>query len=88
MSATVCQNDGDTHNAPCEQTEVKFPVLIRRHALRQDFGRRGPVPRRLGAEKVVEPRCNVTVGTQMERVNCPPWGCKAAIPARATRSPW
>ncbi|OGA03628.1 MAG: 5-oxoprolinase [Betaproteobacteria bacterium RIFCSPLOWO2_02_FULL_62_17] len=74
MSATVCQNDGDTHNAPCEQTEVKFPVLIRRHALRQDSGGAGRFRGGLGAEKVVEPRCNVTVGTQMERVNCPPWG--------------
>ncbi len=74
MSATVCQNDGDTHNAPCEQTEVKFPVLIRRHALRQDSGGAGRFRGGLGAEKVVEPRCNVTLGTQMERVNCPPWG--------------
>ncbi len=74
MSATVCQNDGDTHNAPCEQTEVKFPVLIRSHALRQDSGGPGRFRGGLGAMKVIEPLSNVTVGTQMERVNCPPWG--------------
>ena len=74
MSATVCQNDGDTHNAPCEQTEVKFPVLIRSHALRQDSGGPGRYRGGLGVEKIVQARCNVSVGTQMERVNCPPWG--------------
>ena len=25
MSATICINDGDTHNSPVEQVEAKFP---------------------------------------------------------------
>src|ERR1700758_5240826 len=32
ISATVCINDGDTHNSPCEQTEAKYPLLFERHA--------------------------------------------------------
>lgn len=79
MSATVCQNDGDTHNGPCEQTEVKFPLMIRRHELRQDSGGAGKFRGGLGALKEVEPRCPVSVGTQMERVNCPPWGLEGGL---------
>ena len=33
VSATVCINDGDTHNSPNEQLEAKFPLLVERHAL-------------------------------------------------------
>ena len=40
MSATVCLNDGDTHNSPCEQIEAKYPILFERHALRAGLGRR------------------------------------------------
>ena len=32
MSATVCMNDGDTHNSPTEQLEAKYPVLVERFA--------------------------------------------------------
>ena len=28
VAATVCINDGDTHNSPNEQMEAKFPVLV------------------------------------------------------------
>ena len=28
MSATVCINDGHTHNSPVEATEAKAPVLL------------------------------------------------------------
>src|SRR6202167_2789655 len=31
VSATVCINDGDTHNSPCEQSEVKFPLVVERY---------------------------------------------------------
>ena len=36
VSATVCMNDGDTHNSPTEQLESKYPVLVERYSLRQD----------------------------------------------------
>src|SRR5205807_704170 len=41
VSATVCLNDGDTHNHPVEQMEAKYPVLFERHALREDSGGAG-----------------------------------------------
>ena len=28
MSATVCLNDGDTHNSPVEATEAKSPIIV------------------------------------------------------------
>jgi N-methylhydantoinase B len=79
MCATVCLNDGDTHNAPCEQTEAKFPVLIERHALRPDSGGAGRYRGGLGVEKLVQARTNMTLNTQMERVNCPPWGLAGGL---------
>jgi N-methylhydantoinase B len=79
MCATVCLNDGDTHNAPCEQTEVKFPVLIERHALRQDSGGAGHFRGGLGVEKVVQARSPMTLNTHMERVHCRPWGLAGGL---------
>ena len=79
MCATVCLNDGDTHNAPCEQTEVKFPVLIERHALRPDSGGAGRFRGGLGVEKVVQARTPMTLNTQMERVLCRPWGLAGGL---------
>jgi N-methylhydantoinase B len=38
MSATVCLNDGDTHNGPNEQAEAKFPILVERYELIPDSG--------------------------------------------------
>ncbi len=41
VSATVCINDGDTHNSPSEQSEVKFPIVVERYALVPDSGGAG-----------------------------------------------
>src|SRR5260221_7678748 len=38
VSATVCINDGDTHNSPNEQAEFKFPIVVERYALVPDSG--------------------------------------------------
>ena len=46
MSATVCINDGDTHNHPVEQMEAKFPLLFEGHRAAAGFGGRGAPPRR------------------------------------------
>ena len=35
MSAVVCINDGDTHNAVIEALEAKYPVVVERYALGQ-----------------------------------------------------
>jgi N-methylhydantoinase B len=80
MCATVCLNDGDTHNAPCEQTEVKYPVLIEKHALRSDSGGPGRFRGGLGVEKVVQARTHMTVNMQIDRVHCRPWGLAGGLP--------
>ena len=54
MSATVCINDGDTHNSPTEQLEAKYPVLVERYALREDSGGAGRFRGGLGCEQVVQ----------------------------------
>jgi N-methylhydantoinase B len=74
VSATVCINDGDTHNSPNEQSEVKFPIVVERYAMVPDSA--GPGRRRggLGVERVVRARTNITVNTQIERAHCKPWG--------------
>ena len=46
VSATVCINDGDTHNSPNEQTEAKFPLVVESCALIPDSRRRRPAARR------------------------------------------
>jgi N-methylhydantoinase B len=79
MCATVCLNDGDTHNAPCEQTEAKFPVLIERHALRTDSGGAGKFRGGLGVEKRIQARSGMTLNTHMERVVCTPWGLAGGL---------
>src|SRR5262249_44430629 len=38
VSATVCLNDGDTHNSPIEHVEAKRPILVERFSLRDDSG--------------------------------------------------
>jgi N-methylhydantoinase B len=74
MSATVCLNDGVTHNSPIEQAEVKFPVLVESHALRPDSGGAGRYRGGLGVEKVIQARVPLTINVQIDRVHCAPWG--------------
>ncbi len=74
MNATVCINDGDTHNAPVEATEMKIPVMIERYALRPDSGGAGRYRGGLGAERRVRMRSQLTVNTNAERTLCAPWG--------------
>jgi N-methylhydantoinase B len=74
-SATICINDGDTHNAPIEVTEAKSPTItIEEYSLRQDSG--GPGRRRggLGTRMKVRMRAPGQVNGWMERTACPPWG--------------
>jgi len=74
VSATVCMNDGDTHNHPVEQMEAKYPLLFERHALRQDSGGAGRHRGGLGTEQVVQARSPININVQVERVHCRPWG--------------
>ena len=74
VSATICLNDGDTHNSPVEQLEAKYPILFERHALRPDSGGAGRRRGGLGLENVVRARHDITLNTQIDRVHCAPWG--------------
>jgi N-methylhydantoinase B len=74
MSATVCLNDGDTHNAPCEQMEAKYPLLFERHALREDSCGAGRHRGGLGTEQVIQARSPLMVNIQVDRMHCRPWG--------------
>jgi N-methylhydantoinase B len=74
MSATVCANDGDTHNSPNEQVEAKFPIVVERCALIPDSGGAGKYRGGLGIESVVRARSNLVVNTQTDRSHCRPWG--------------
>ena len=74
MSATICINDGDTHNSPVEQIEAKYPVVVERYALREDSGGAGHWQGGLGTERVVRAASEFNFNTQVERVYCRPWG--------------
>jgi N-methylhydantoinase B len=74
VSATVCLNDGDTHNGPNEQAEAKFPILVERFELIPDSGGAGRHRGGLGIARTTRALTNVTVNTQSERAACPPWG--------------
>ncbi|MFM9967488.1 MAG: hydantoinase B/oxoprolinase family protein, partial [Burkholderiales bacterium] len=79
MSATICMNDGDTHNTPVEMMEVRFPILVERHALVPDSGGAGKHRGGLGLEYAVRARTGVNVSMQIERVHCRPWGLEGGL---------
>jgi N-methylhydantoinase B len=81
VSATVCINDGDTHNSPNEQTETKFPLVIERCALIPDSGGAGRKRGGLGVETVVRARGDIVFSTQIDRILCKPWGLAGGIEA-------
>ena len=74
VSATVCLNDGDTHNSPVEHVESKYPVLIERQELRNDSGGPGRYRGGLGVVQTVQARSALMVNLQIDRVHCRPWG--------------
>src|SRR5690349_10829377 len=85
MSATVCLNDGDTHNHPVEQMEAKYPLLFERHALREDSGGPGRHRGGLGTEQVVQALSAINVNVQVDRVHCVPWGLAGGHPGAGNR---
>ena len=74
VSATVCINDGDTHNGPNEQAEAKFPILVERFELIPDFGGPGKHRGGLGIARTTRALAPMVVNSQSERSKCPPWG--------------
>ncbi len=74
VSATVCLNDGDTHNGPNEQAEAKFPIVVERFELIPDSGGAGKYRGGLGIARTTRALSPLAVNTQSERSACPPWG--------------
>ncbi len=74
ISATVCLNDGDTHNSPVESLESKYPLFIERLALRDGSGGAGKFRGGLGIERKVVARVPMTLNAQVDRMHCAPWG--------------
>lgn len=71
-SVSVCQ--GDVRNTPVELQEIRYPVLVEEHALREDSGGAGRYRGGLGVRityRTLVP-CKVTVNC--ERTKVPPWG--------------
>jgi N-methylhydantoinase B len=79
VSATVCINDGDTHNSPNEQAEAKFPLVVESYRLVPDSGGAGRHRGGLGVERVVRARTAITMNTQIERAHCKPWGLEGGL---------
>jgi N-methylhydantoinase B len=79
VSATVCINDGDTHNSPNEQAEAKFPLVVEGYRLVPDSGGPGRHRGGLGVERTVRTRTSVTMNTQIERAHCRPWGLDGGL---------
>src|SRR5262245_60581044 len=81
VSATVCANDGDTHNSPNEQAEAKLPIVIESCRLIDDSCGAGRHRGGLGIESVVRARSHLTVNTQTDRAHCHPWGLDGGLEA-------
>lgn len=74
VNATICINDGDTHNGPSEQVENKHPLLVERYALRPDSGGAGRQRGGLGVEQVVRALAPINFNARVDRCNNPPAG--------------
>jgi N-methylhydantoinase B len=74
-NATICINDGDTHNAPVEAQEAKHPwAYAVRYELRQDSGGAGRNRGGLGTVQEWVTENPVTLDSFVERTKSPPWG--------------
>ena len=73
-NATICINDGDTHNSPIEQVEAHYPVMVEHYGLREDSGGAGQWQGGMGAIKKVRATSDYMFNTMVERVYCRPWG--------------
>jgi N-methylhydantoinase B len=79
MSATVCLNDGDTHNSPVESVETKYPLMVDALALRNGSGGAGQFRGGLGIERKVTARAPMTLNGQVDRMHCAPWGLSGGL---------
>jgi N-methylhydantoinase B len=77
-SVSVCQ--GDVHNAPIEKMELRWPIVVRRRALRQDSGGAGKFRGGLGLDVEVQ---GLVEGSwtlaDTGRHHVPPWGLNGGL---------
>jgi N-methylhydantoinase B len=73
-SATICINDGDTHNAPVEAAEAKAPILVEERSLREDSSGAGQWRGGLGIRQQVKMLQQGVFNASVERTKCSPWG--------------
>src|SRR4051812_20235543 len=71
-SVSVCQ--GDVRNTPVELQEIKYPVLIDKHAFRSDSGGAGRFRGGLGLEVSYRMLQACKANINCERTVDPPWG--------------
>lgn len=84
-NATICINDGDTHNRPVEVLENRFPVRIHQYALRPGSGGAGRHRGGLGTIRDTEILGPARFNAPIERTQCAPWGIEGggdALPNR------
>jgi N-methylhydantoinase B len=81
-NATICVNDGDTHNAPVEAQEAKHPwVHCLEYGLRVDSGGPGRHRGGLGTVQRWVTANPVRMDSFVERTHQPPWGVGGGGPA-------
>lgn len=87
-SATICINDGDTHNAPIEAQEAKNDLMYAfEYSLRQDSGGAGRTRGGLGTRQRWMTENAVTLDSFVERTKTAPWGIHGGqdgLPNRVT----
>ena len=81
MSATICINDGDTHNTPVEAGEVRVPYITEYYRLRRDSGGPGKYRGGMGAELSRRMQASGFFNSQIERTVFPPWGVEGGAEA-------
>jgi N-methylhydantoinase B len=74
VSATVCINDGDTHNQPVEAMEAKYPAVADSYSLRTDSGGPGRFRGGLGTTRSLRLLTEAKINSFIERTKCAPWG--------------
>lgn len=85
VSATVCINDGDTHNSPSEQLEAKFPLRVNYYRLRENSAGAGRQRGGLGVEMCAEALSPITFSARTERSRCKPWGLGGGLDAEGNK---
>jgi N-methylhydantoinase B len=85
QSATVCINDGDTHNQPVEAMEIKYPAVVEEYSLRTDSGGPGRFRGGLGTTRSVRLLTDAKMNSFIERTRCAPWGVAGGADGVANR---